>query len=185
MKRIRYFVLSVPLLWCALCGFDTIAKACNVPADLVPASTYVLKNADVIVRATAVEFTENEGVKFRVEEILRGEGVPSTLIFRGHLSDRDDYNQRPVPYDHVRAAGSGPCYAYEYKQGAEFLLFLKKDGNKLNPYWKPLAPTNEQLRPQNDTWLEWVRKNLELETKKEAGVEIINLWLRDLIASAI
>src|SRR5688572_10564368 len=139
IKRVRYFVLSIMLLWCALCGFDTIAKGCNVPADLVPASTYVLKNADVIVRATAVDFIENEGVKFRVEEILRGEGVPSILIFRGHLRDRDDYNQHPVPYNHVRAAGSGPCYAYEYKQGAEFLLFLKKDANKLNPYWKPLA----------------------------------------------
>jgi hypothetical protein len=177
--------MSILLLWCALCGFNTIANACNVPADLVPASSYVLKNADVIIRVTAIEFIENEGVKFKVEEVLRGEGVPSTLFFRGHLSDRDDFNQRPVPYDHVRSAGGGPCYAYEYKRGAEFLLFLKRDGDKLNPYWKPLAPTNEQLHPEKDAWLEWVRKNLEPENKKEARVEIIYLWLHDLIANAI
>ncbi len=175
MKRVCYSVMSILLFWCVMFSFDNAVEACSVPADLVPASTYVLKNADVIVRATAVEFIENEGVKFKVEEILRGEGVPSILTVRGHLNDRDEYNQGPVPYNGVRASGSGPCYAYEYRLGAEFLLFLKKDGDKLNPYWKPLAPTNEQLHPEKDAWLEWVRRNLELENRKNAKVENVYL----------
>jgi hypothetical protein len=80
---------------------------------------------------------------------------------------RDDYNERPVPYWHVRPSGSASCYAYGYKENAEFLLLLNEQDAKLTPYWYPLAPTNEQLRSGDDPWLVWVRNFLALQKQKD------------------
>jgi hypothetical protein len=64
-------------------------------------------------------------VEFRVAEVLKGEHVPNTLIIPGYLVDKDDFNDRPVPYDFIRPGGrAGSCIANRYKEGAEFLLFL-------------------------------------------------------------
>jgi hypothetical protein len=170
MKSGFYFLISALFLCCSLMMLNTEVKACNIPVvNTTPASTYlyVVKNADVIVRATALEAVEDKrtgfkGVKFKVQEVLKGEKIPSTITFFGQLTDKDNYNERPVPYNGVRLAESGSCYAQEYKQGAEFLLFLKTDKGRItDPYWKPLAPTNEQLRSENDGWLKWVKNNLK------------------------
>ena len=51
----------------------------------------------------------------------------------------------------------------DYRRGAEFLLVLKwyPAGVTLTPYWYALAPTNEQLRSDQDPWLRWVRQQIE------------------------
>jgi hypothetical protein len=159
--------LITPLLFLSyvLIICPTNGRACNAPV-ISPDAT--VRSANVIVRGVPIEFIGNEGIKFKILEVLKGNDVPATLIIKGSLSKRDDYNERPVPYWHVRPSGSAPCYAYGYKENAEFLLLLKEQDGKLTPYWYPLAPTNEQLRSGNDPWLVWVRNFLELQKKKEA-----------------
>lgn len=167
MKKMSYFCFIL-LVGFILLNLEIKIKACDVPDEYIPNATYlyVIKNADVIVRATAIESVENKatgfrGVKFNVEEVLRGENIPSAIVFYGNLTDQDNFNKLPAPYGGVRSSGRNKCYALDYKRGAEFLLFLKKDKGKItDPYWKPLAPTNEQLHPKEDAWLEWVRKSL-------------------------
>ncbi len=138
----------------------------------------------MIVRATALRYVKapegnlrslNEPadteIEFRVEDTLKGENVPTTIILNGYLTDQDDFNDRPVPYDFVRRGGrGGSCSAYEYKQGAEFLLFLKKIDGKLTIRWYALAPTNEQLHSADDPWVIWVREQLKSSEKKESAV---------------
>jgi hypothetical protein len=138
----------------------------------------------MIVRATALRYVKapdgnirslNEPadteIEFRVEDTLKGENVPTTIILNGYLTDQDDFNDRPVPYDFVRRGGwGGSCSAYEYKQGAEFLLFLKKIDGKLTTRWYALAPTNEQLHSADDPWVIWVRGQLKSSEKKESPV---------------
>jgi hypothetical protein len=138
----------------------TEADACSAPSP--PSAQTLIISADTIVRATALEFVKEQGVRFRVEEVLKGERVPQTFVFKGSLSADDDYNDRPVPYDFVRRAGrGGTCFAYEYKRGAQFLLLLKKQKGELTPYWIPFAPANEQLRSADDPWVLWVKDHLK------------------------
>ena len=183
MRSDLRFVASMPMALAVLIALGTEAYACNAvtPASL---ASYTVKNADVIVRVTALEVIEGKGVKLRVEEVLKGEDIPLTLIFKGHLTGRDDFNSRPVPYDQVRAAGGGPCYAYEYKHQAEYLLLLKRKDGELTPYWQPLAPTNEQLRSPRDEWLKWVKENLEVHEKQDAKVGSVLMWLSGFFAGA-
>ena len=56
----------------------------------------------------------------------------------------------------------GPCFAYEYRLGAEYLFLLNRvDGSDvLTPYWIALGPTNEQIRGPEDPWVRWVREQL-------------------------
>lgn len=164
MRKTWSLITPLLVLGCVLIISPTNIKACSAPV-ISPDAT--VKSADVIVRATPLEFVENERIKFKVLEVLKGNDVPSTLIIKGSLTKKDDYNERPIPYWHVRPSGSAPCYAYEYKEGAEFLLILKEQDGKLTPYWYPLAPTNEQLRPVKDAWFIWVKEFLQSQKKKE------------------
>jgi hypothetical protein len=67
----------------------------------------------------------------------------------------------PVPYMFVRPLGRrGSCFANTYKEGAQFLLFLKKKGDLYTPNISALGPTNEQLHSDTDAWLLWVRNHL-------------------------
>lgn len=136
------------------------ADACSAPSPPSPRSFVI--SADAIVRVTAVRLARGKGVEFRVEEVLKGEDFPQRLIFNGSISERDDYNDRPVPYDFVRLDGrGGMCFAYEYRQGAQYLLLLKKQKGTLTPYWIPFAPANEQLRSADDPWVVWVKGQLK------------------------
>ena len=142
----------------------------------------MVEGADVIARARAGKYLRRAEAKsyghvtpagvemeFRVVEVLKGEGVPSTLTIHGHLIKADDFNDRPVPYDFVRPGGrGGMCSAYEYKKGGEYLLFLRSKGGRLTPYWYALAPVNEQLRSAEDPWLIWVKERL---TRGSAAVQ--------------
>jgi hypothetical protein len=112
-------------------------------------------------------------VKFKIIETLKGEPIDPLLIY-GYLTDEDDYNEMPVPYTFIRPGGrGGTCYADSYKKGADFLLFLKKGkNNKLMLYWKGLAPINEQIRPTDDEWLHWVKKQLQTTQKKKEQSKI-------------
>jgi hypothetical protein len=106
-------------------------------------------------------------IEFKVKEILRGEDIPSTITLNGYLTRRDDFNDGPIPYDFVRPGGrGGSCSAYEYAQGAEFLLFLKKVDGNFTIRWYALAPTNEQLHSADDRWIVWVKEQLKSSDTK-------------------
>ena len=185
--RMTRFAVTVLLAFCySLLAWPLQVTACRaVPLSPARLST----NADVIVRAIPLSYVKgpqgyrttglpDSTVEFRVEEVLKGENVPSTLVINGYLSDKDDFNDRPVPYDFIRPGGrAGSCIANSYKEGAEFLLFLKKKEENLNPYWAPLTPVNEQLRSSNDHWLKWVRDYLQTQKEKGRNVQRLSAFL--------
>jgi hypothetical protein len=80
-----------------------------------PLSFSELFVADAIVRVTAVKYSAepkdpniittgvpDSTIEFKVEEILKGEGVAESLMLNGYLSNKDDFNDTPVPYRFVR-----------------------------------------------------------------------------------
>lgn len=194
MRIILSLALSVALLGYMLLASARTAHACRA-VPLSPAR--LVTRADAIVRATAVKYVRAPGVelrtggvpagveiKFKVEEVLKGEDIPETLIVNGYLSKVDDLNDRPVPYDFIRPGGRrGSCIANTYKKGSEFLLFLKREDDRLTPYWAALTPTNEQLRSANDPWLVWVRDYLRPEER--SGVKAEQSMLRNVLLSDV
>jgi hypothetical protein len=160
----RRHLTSIVLL--ALAGTAPVVP-CSRYGDVDPKRT--VGGADTIVVAAAVEYVEPPDpssewtrgiVRFRVTETLKGK-APEDLRLPGRLTDNDDLNDRPVPYDFVRPSGRrGGCYAFLYKQGASYLLLLREREGAPTVEWDPLAPVNEQLRSGNDPWLEWVRKRV-------------------------
>ncbi len=173
MKRVLFLaVLSSVMLLLAQASVQACRIKPTPPEELV-------QQADVIVRATADSYDKApEGdlwttglpkstVKFKVIETLKGELTEPFLIY-GYLTDKDDYNDHPVPFTFIRRGGRhGSCIANSYKEGADFLLFLKKRDDKLTPYWSGLTPVNEQLRTSNDEWLRWVKEQLQSTPKKK------------------
>jgi hypothetical protein len=157
----------------SLSPFALISRACRrvVPISLDD----ILLKADAVVRASAVEYVKapvgdirelnvpsGVSIRFKVNEVVKGQDLPQELVINGYLTDFDDFNDRPVPYDFVRPGGRhGNCTAYEYKRGAEFLLFLKKSEGNLSPYWDALSPANEQLHSNTDPWISWVKDRLK------------------------
>ena len=191
IKRVHSAISFVFLAWAAFM-FPTTVLACQAPR---PSSTAMVSRAEIIVRATAVEYVKspvgdlrqlNEPgdaeIDFRVNEILKGQAVQSAIILNGYLTARNDFNDRPVPYDFVRPGGrGGSCSAYEYMQGAEFLLFLKNVNGRLTIRWYALAPTNEQLHSADDPWVVWVKEQLKsTESKKSPASAVLfavfGLW---------
>jgi hypothetical protein len=133
-------------------------------------SVEMVNQADVIVRAIAERYdvapktnlrttgVPDSTVHFHVLEVIRGD-AHTDLTLPGYLSDKDDFNDRPSPYDVVRLGGrAGSCIANTYRSGGQFLLLLKKEqSGELTVYWYALGPVNEQLHAINDPWLLWVR----------------------------
>src|SRR5262249_53513429 len=179
MRKIIFLVLLLSSL-VSLSPFALIGRACRrvVPISLDD----ILLKADAVVRASAVEYVKapvgdirelnvpsGVSIRFKVNEVVKGQDFPQELVINGYLTEFDDFNDRPVPYDFVRPGGRhGNCTAYEYKRGAEFLLFLKKSEGKLSPYWDALSPTNEQLHSKTDPWISWVKERLKT-LEKEKG----------------
>jgi hypothetical protein len=95
-----------------------------------------------------------------VVEVLKGSAIPQTFAVRGKLDQRDHFIDPPAPRSIRRDALAGACFAYGYREGAEYLLFLRKTNQGLSPYWAPLSPVNEQLRSKDDPWIQWVRRRL-------------------------
>jgi hypothetical protein len=145
-----------------------------------PSPTEMVAGAELIVRATAVEYTvppsgtsrttgvPDSRIRFRVESVLKGTYQTSDLVLPGYLSNQDDWNDHPVPYSGVRKNGRrGSCFANTYRQGVQFLLVLKLSGSVPSVFssntqytvnWYPSGPVNEQLRSSEDPWLRWVRE---------------------------
>jgi hypothetical protein len=160
-------------------GLAAPALPCSVVGPL-PSADALVRNAEVIVRARAEGLSATPGhpgimaqsptqVAFAILDVLKGSLRSTTIEFNGSLTDRDDRNDRPVPYDFIRPGGrAGNCYALAYRAGAEYLLFLRRgqhpsyaQPNDLTPYWAPLSPTNEQLfGGASDAWFVWVSRKL-------------------------
>jgi hypothetical protein len=187
LKTLRFTFFALLLSYAAFTD-PPAAVACRAPR---PSPQAVVSSADVIVRATALRYVkapegslrylnepDDTEIKFRVEEILKGEKVSPFIVLNGYLTIRDDFNDHAVPYDFVRPGGrGGSCSAYEYKQGAEFLLFLKKFDGKLSARWYALAPTNEQLKSADDPWITWVKMQLKTSVQP-VGRKIENVLSR-------
>ena len=166
----------VPLVF-AGAFFAKQARACPAP----PVSNVkMVDSAQVIVRAIALDYavfcsdptlrttgTPDSKVRFRILEAVRGAEMPE-LILPGYVVDRDDFNDRPVPYDFIRPGGChGSFFANSCLQGARFFLLLKKgDAGKLTVERSTLAPVNEQLRSEKDSWLLWVRRQARAATDR-------------------
>lgn len=178
MKRASFVIMSILVLGCGLLTPATSSRACSRITPFTLGELF--DNAEVIVRVTAVKYVKppddpniittgepDSTIEFKVEEKLRGGDVPDTIVLNGYLSDKDDFNEMPVPYMFVRRLGRrGSCFANTYKEGAQFLLFLKRTKGAFTSNISALGPTNEQLRSDNDAWLIWVRNHLKsLEVK--------------------
>jgi hypothetical protein len=156
--------------------------ACSVaraPSTAEMLAAEMVAGADVILRATAIEYTIAPGmvrngrevrttgvpdarIRFRVESVVKGTYTSVDLVLPGYLSEQDDWNDQPVPYGMVRRNGrSGSCFANTYRQGAQFLLVLKRTGPEYSVNWYALGPVNEQLRSPEDPWLQWVRDRVK------------------------
>ena len=132
----------------------------------------MIRGSEVVVRAVAADsvgqsynqFHEYhfDLIRFEPTEVLRGTLPDSDFNLQGFIVDRDEFNPADVPFGHVRPSGDGPCYAYEYRLGAEYLFLLNRvDGSDvLTPYWIALGPTNEQIRGPEEPWVRWVREQL-------------------------
>ena len=167
-----------PLLVFAMVGLAAPAWPCRVAGR--PSAERLVGDAEVIARVRAEGLSSTPGragvmagsptqVRFTILELLKGRLSSSTIEFNGALTDRDDRNDRPVPYDFIRPGGRrGNCFALTYRAGAEYLLLLRRgehpsyaQPSELTPYWAPLSPTNEQLFDSaSDAWLVWVRQEL-------------------------
>jgi hypothetical protein len=171
MMRQSRLALLAAALGCALSAAPP-AAACSAPPP--PPPDYLVRSVPVIVRANAVGFVTKpervtsgsssyltDGViRFEVREVLKGGSVPSDFTVQGLLSDKDDFNELPVPYKSKRLAGRSGCVADIYREGGEFLMFLGRREGKLILIGWPFAPVNEQLRSADDPWLVWVREYL-------------------------
>jgi hypothetical protein len=163
---------KIDLLWLTLAAmvFTTEAWPCSVSG--VISNVDLVSSADVVVRASAVEYVSPPGdpsirttgvpdlrIRFKVIEIVRGPAI-SNLVLPGYLVNRDDFNDREPPYTFVRPGGrAGSCFANSYRADGQFLLFLKKTkAGEFTVNWSALAPVNEQLHSDDDPWLTWVRE---------------------------
>ena len=147
---------------------------CSVIGPL-PTPQEVVERATLIVHSRAVgvvsgppeSFFPRPPVRFQVISALKGKLPAVELIIDGTLRAGDDWNTGSVPYRSVRPAGDAGCYAWVYKQGAEYVLLLKPtafsggEATSLSPYWAPLSPTNEQVRGASDPWLIWVAEQVK------------------------
>jgi hypothetical protein len=175
-----------------LCGCLLVAAAahpCTIIVDEAhPRSTRqsLVQDADAIVVATAVRTITlpdrragfpplppdafdvdafwNGTMEMRVDETIKGDAGRLAYL-TGRLVDADDLNPGSAPYTAARpGAQSGACFAYEYRKGASYLLFLKRSATgALTPYWAALQPVNEQLRDDADPWLLWVREQVAVK----------------------
>jgi len=162
MSKTRTHIRWGLMLCAALVVLFSRANACSVvkldsPSDLI-------QQADGIYLVVARDFAQSPAVgrhtagtvRFSISETLKG-AERKELRIPGFFTDADDPNDHPVPYEFVRPEGRhGNCYAEAYREGRMYLFFVKGG----TPYWSPLAPVNEQVTSESDSWVEWVRQHL-------------------------
>jgi len=164
-------------------GSVPTSEACS---RVYPFRLNELFSADIIVRASAVKYivtpdsktitgVPESTVEFKIEETIWGGDAPASIVLHGYLTDKDDFNDVPLPYRFVRPGGrGGSCFANSYKKGAQFLLFLKKSpsSHMTNTGYttniSALGPTNEQLRGVDDPWVKWIKAYLSPCAKQNA-----------------
>lgn len=172
MKTISSQLIHILLLGYLLFSAMDTARACS---SIATTPQHIVQNAEIIVRAKAVETVENQRVRLKVTEVIKGTNVPTTLIINGFLSKLDGFNRGTVPYASAYSHSSGLCHSERYKEGGEYLLLLIKRNGELTPYWGGgFAPSHEQLRSPDDEWVNWVKGFLKwLETATEAEKLVI------------
>jgi len=165
MKSVCRSILTSLLVTLSVFTATGRSYACKPSAPIsVPHTCQV---SEYIIRATAVGNLESPAnvdsrITFAVEEVLKGDSLDSTITLRGYLNDKDDFNDHPVPYTFVRPGGrGGSCFARSYKQGAQYLLFLKKTPDGFAVEINALAPVNEQLHSAEDPWVYYVKGLIE------------------------
>ncbi len=181
MNRIIITLLLLAFVIFGVFGFFKRSEACSRFGEVNIRQTCMM--AEYIVRATAVEYSEppdnpdsrTSGIPaskviFKIEEILKGDSLKGTIDLNGYLSNKDEFNDHPVPYNFVRQSGrAGSCYTNTYKQGAQFLLFLKSSDHVkwpgiTTPFTvniDPLAPVNEELHSPDDPWVYYIKGLIE------------------------
>jgi len=169
-RRVSILATAAALL------LPTASVACSVTGIDAPES--LVARADVIVRARADSYRDNNQgeprfqdlqgrVYFRVIATLKGSTGEFVNVPGVFGPPRDDFNDRPVPYNFVRPAGrGGNCFAVTYRQGAEYVLLLRRNtsadkSGDLSPYWEALAPTNEQVTGADDPWVQWIADQIK------------------------
>jgi hypothetical protein len=161
-------LLCSTVILLALMVTNTEPNGCMRGTDIVPTETVV--GADAIVRATVLGYKVTPDasdskeerrlypISIEVKEMVKSMAKVENIEILGYLVSKDDYNDAPIPYEFVRPSGRyGSCYAFQYKVGADYLLFLKKTKEVYQLYPDPLAPINEQLHSDTDPWLVWVK----------------------------
>ena len=175
MKRVMFLILiilvSKPVLACSIAGDG---KEHQVGKEIVQFS-------DLILHVVALDYVKlprydprkdsfftnasaDSTVRFRVVEVVKGKYEPKEIVLSGFLGNSDYWNDsKTVPYNFVRPSGrSGSCFANTYRQGGEFLFMLKKTKTgEYTQFWYVLAPTEEQIHPRNDSWLQWVKNEVK------------------------
>jgi hypothetical protein len=170
MKKVFLgFIFLFPGIFIIESIYQNNIDACQRSGPVV--LSYTCKISDYIIRAQAIEYKKkpkdlnvyttgvpDSKVRFNILEVLKGDSISGSFTLNGYLSNKDDFNDRPVPYNFVRPNGrSGSCYANTYKKGAEYLLFMKKTPKGYTVNIDPLAPVNEQLHTSDDPWVYYIK----------------------------
>jgi hypothetical protein len=163
---------SVPTDGSARCRVQQIVESPDGRWPVAEIERFV-RDADVILLAVAVGVegdaragASESRVRFRTTEVLAGEGLwgdhgARDLAFPGILAEGPDFNPGSIPYQIVRSSGQrGECHAMEYRIDGQYLFLLRENQGILTPYWAPLAPTNEEVRGEEDPWVSWVRDRI-------------------------
>jgi hypothetical protein len=163
-------VFLVTTFICLSCGILLPCKVSEVlsPEQLVVQATSIVVAIPMDYEKKPKSPDEFGSIRFDIKRVLKGESSMKQVTVEGVLTDKDDFNEGTVPYSSVRPSGKqGSCFAYFYKSGAPYLLFLEEqkgsDEHKIkepSPYWAPLAPANEQLKSMDDPWLQWVENTI-------------------------
>jgi len=180
MKKISFvhFVILSLFVYEFVVPNNVVACSRTTPVNL----SITCKVAGFVIRAQAVKYSKepennfirttgipDSKVEFKILEVIKGDSISGSIFLNGYLNDKDDFNDQQVPYNFVSLNGrSGSCFANTYKQGAEFLLFLKKTSDGFTVNIDSLAPVNEQLHSSVDPWVFYIKgllKGLE-ETGK-------------------
>lgn len=155
------YLYTVPQIREMVQAADIVVRA--IAVDSLPQAPYdsIPQSEITTVDLSEIIVTGGWEIRFRPIEVLRGPFPATEFTYHGIVADGDDFNTLPVPYRMVRSAGQrGNCYANDYRLGAEYLFLLQRRGGALTPHWFPLGPTNEQIRGDDDPWLQWVREQL-------------------------
>jgi len=171
MKKMKCKILLICCTFFVSFTFCTPANCCKVTH--IATAEEISDGADVIVRVRVPKIVQEDikPLEMTVLEVLKGSFSEDMILVEGQTTDYCGPNDVPVPYSHVRPGGrTGYCYAYDYKPGAEYLLFIRSG----TPYWSPQAATNEEITGIEDPWYQWIVGYLEITVRKGVPTTTFN-----------